>query len=53
MLKYSTIAGGVPESVAKDGKKMADKDYKPKWDQWQAKTPEQKAILTLKPEDSE
>lgn len=53
LLKYTTIAGGVPESVKADALQKADESYKPKWQQWQTKTPEQKAIVTLRAEDSE
>ena len=53
LLKYTTHVGGVPESVKEDALKQAESDYKPKWEQWQAKTPDQKAILTLRAEDSE
>ena len=53
LVKYTTVAGGVPASVEKDALKKAADAYQPKWQQWQGKTPEQKAVLTLKAEDSE
>jgi hypothetical protein len=49
----TTLAGRAPDSVIKEEMKNAQESYKAKWEQWQAKTPEQKALLTLKAGDSE
>jgi hypothetical protein len=52
-LKNTTLAGQAPDSVIKEETKKAESSYQAKWGQWQAKTPEQKAVLTLKAEDAE
>jgi hypothetical protein len=51
MLKLTTRAGRAPESFVKSELENAETHYAPKWQQWQTKTPEQKAVLTLRPED--
>jgi hypothetical protein len=53
LLEYTTLAGRAPDSYVKSELKSAETYYPGKWQQWQSKTGEQKASLTLKPEDSE
>ena len=53
LLNYTKIAGRAPDSIIKEESKKADEVYPAKWAQWSAKTPEQKAALTIRPEDSE
>jgi hypothetical protein len=53
LLNYTTIAGKAPESIVKEETRQAEAVYPAKWDQWNAKTPEQKAMLTIRKEDSE
>jgi hypothetical protein len=53
LLKYTTLAGRAPESYVQSEMKNAETHYPGKWQQWQSKTPEQKAMLTLKPGDNE
>ena len=48
----TTLAGRAPDSVIKEEMKNAQESYQAKWEQWQNKVPEQRALLTLKPEDS-
>jgi hypothetical protein len=52
-LKNTTLAGQAPDSIIKEETRKAEASYQAKWEQWQAKTPEQKAVLTLKAEDAE
>ncbi len=52
-LQTTTLAGRAPDSVIKEEMKNAQESYKAKWEQWQNKVPEQRAVLTLQPEDSE
>ena len=52
-LKYTTLAGRAPDSYVKSEMKNAETYYPGKWQQWQSKSGEQKAMLTLKPEDAE
>jgi hypothetical protein len=53
ILKNTKIAGRTPDSIAKEQTQKAEAFYQVKWGQWQTKTPDQKAILTLHPDDSE
>jgi hypothetical protein len=53
LLTDATIAGRTPEKIMKEEMKNAEKFYPAKWAQWQTKTPEQKAVLTLLPADAE
>jgi len=53
LLEYTTIAGRAPESMIKEESEKAEAVYPAKWAQWSAKTAEQKAALTIRPEDSE
>jgi hypothetical protein len=52
-VKYTTLAGRAPDSYVKSELKNAETYYAGKWQQWQSKTGEQKAMLTLKAEDAE
>jgi len=51
--KFTTLAGKAPESFVKEELAKAEEDYAKKWAQWQNKLPEEKALLTLRAEDSE
>ena len=53
LLKYTTLAGRAPDSYVQSELKNAETYYPGKWQQWQSKTGEQKAMLTLRPEDAE
>lgn len=53
LLRFTTLAGRAPDSYVKSELKNAETYYPGKWEQWQSKTGEQKAVLTLKPEDAE
>ena len=53
LLNFTTIAGRAPDSMIKEEKRKAEEVYAAKWAQWSAKTPEQKAALTIRAEDSE
>ena len=53
LIKYTTLAGRAPDSYVQAELKNAETHHPGKWQQWQAKTPEQKAVLTLRPEDGE
>jgi hypothetical protein len=53
LLKYTTLAGRAPESFVKSELKNAEAHYPAKWQQWQSKTAEQKAVLTLGAGDAE
>lgn len=53
LLKYTTIAGRASDSIIKEETRKADEVYAAKWAQWSAKTLEQKAVLTIRAEDSE
>jgi hypothetical protein len=53
LLKHTTLAGRAPEDMIRQETKKAEEIYQAKWAQWQTKTPEQKAVLTIRPEDSE
>ena len=51
--RFTTLAGKAPESFVKEELKKAEEDYAKKWAQWQNKLAEEKALLTLRPDDSE
>ena len=53
LLRYTTLAGRAPESYVNSELKNAETYYPGKWQQWQSKTPEQKAMLTLAAGDNE
>jgi len=53
LLNYTKIAGRAPDSMIKEETKKAEEVYQAKWQQWNAKTAEQKAQLTIRAEDSE
>jgi len=53
LLKYTTLAGRAPDSYVQSELKAAETHYPGKWQQWQAKSGEQKAALTLRTEDAE
>jgi hypothetical protein len=53
LLNYTKIAGRAPDSMIKEESKKAEEVYPAKWQQWSSKTGEQKALLTIRAEDSE
>jgi hypothetical protein len=51
LLKKTKLAAP-PEAMKPDKLEKVAMFYKEQWEKWQAKTPEQKAELTIRPEDS-
>jgi hypothetical protein len=51
LLKKTKLASP-PEAMKPDKLEKVAMFYKEQWEKWQAKTPEQKAELTIRPEDS-
>jgi hypothetical protein len=53
MLRETTLAGHAAEKD--ENKALADAriDFKSKWPEWQSRTPEEQALLTLRPEDGQ
>jgi len=51
--KFTTLAGKAPASFVEEELAKAEEDYARKWAQWQNKLPEEKALLTLRPDDGE
>jgi hypothetical protein len=49
--KATKLADPLSAEDAADDKNVA-LSYPPQWEKWQAKSPEDKAVLTLRPEDS-